>query len=216
MIPIFSLSILAANSQICPSIYCDNVHHLNLTDIDSVGYANRLRSIFVDTFDENSFNWKGYRGKNIYYFIETLTDVGYCNTFNLLEASEIFGKNILDPEYLKLAEWNFNNNLDRSSFYWDVINGYSKQSQNKVYPLRSLKSSSSQGFNLQMRMEKKHLRIECENGTQGYKLLLHHPADWPHFTNNFIQLSHNQKYKVIVKPEIIDTASTLESYPSKK
>jgi hypothetical protein len=67
-----------------------------------------------------------------------------------------------------------------------------------------------------MKMEKKQLKIECENGTQGYKLLLHHSADWPHFTNNFIQLSHNQKYKIIVKPEIIDTASTLESYPPKK
>lgn len=191
-------------------------HEANLTHFNSTEYAARLLNIFVDSFDELNFKWKGYQGKNVYYFIQTLTDIGYCNTFNLLRSSEIFRNEVLDPEYLKFTEWIFRNNLDRSSYKWDLRNGYSRQAQYKTYPLRSTKSSSSQGFHLQMSASKKDLKIECENGTQGYKLMLHHPGDWPHFTNNFIQISHNKKYKIVIKPDIIQTASTLKSYHPNK
>jgi hypothetical protein len=175
-----------------------------------------LGSISINLAKEKAFNWKGTHGYNVFYFVKTLTDQGYCSSFNLLQASDIFNNDELDPNFVNSLEMSDDHNLNRSAKYWDPERGYLLEATLKTYPLRSMEANVNLGFQLKLSMHKEEMDLQCENGTQGYKILFHYPTHWPQFTRSFIQISHNTRYKMVIKPQITTTAPGLERYSFRK
>lgn len=204
---------MATLSQICPNFYNISLQKSENSfdfETDPGKYAQILRDIRL--LYEIDFNWKGYHGFNVYYFVETLTDVGYCQTFNLLSANEIFDKNALSSSFFNDTEINEDDSLDRSSKLWSPDSGYTDDAFYKTYPLRSVESNANLGFQAEIAINRKHLTLPCEEGLFGYKILFHNPHDWPRMSENFIQISHNRKYDLVIKPEITITSEALRTY----
>jgi amiloride-sensitive sodium channel len=165
----------------------------------------------LNPVSKDNFKWKGHKGNNAFYFTNVMTDIGYCPSFNLLKSSVIFKYNSLDRNYTSFG-FSFDDSLDKTMENWSPETGYTDDSSFKTYPLRSRESDANTGFQLRLSLNGKDLKVACESGTEGYKILIHPPTDWPYMSKNFLQISHNQKYTIVLKPQIITTSPTLESY----
>jgi amiloride-sensitive sodium channel len=157
--------------------------------IGAYAYARFLGSNSLNPVSKNNFKWKGYKGHNAFYFMKVMTDVGFCPSFNLLESSEIFKYDSLDRNFsfLKLP---YDDSLDGKMENWSPEMGYSDDFSFKTFPLRLKVSDANTGFQLRLSLDEKDLNVICENGTEGYKILIHPPTDWPYMSKNFIQISH--------------------------
>lgn len=210
---LFSFENLSILSQICPNVYNLTLHHINESlkfQTLPEDYASHLRKMRLKYFID--LKWKGYDGTNVYYFAETLSDAGYCHTFNLLNVSEIFNEKVLSPNNFADLEIKEHDDLNRTSNAWSPDTGYSMESTLKTYPLRSLESSANLGFHAEITIDSDELTIPCEAGSFGYKILFHNPHEWPEFSKKFIQISHNRKYSLIIKPKVTKTSSALRNY----
>lgn len=208
----FRLEYLSILSQICPKFYETTLEKTKTYDnftTEAENYAKTLRDI--DGNDYLILNWKGYDGFNVYYITRTLTDVGYCQTFNLLNSTNIFKQNVLSPKYFNDLEFS-EFPLDRSNRLWSLENGYAKDMSFKTYPLRSLDANANSGFQAEITTDSKNLTVPCERGTFGYKVVIHNPHEWPKVSKSHIQLSPNRKYNMVIKPQITKTSKSLKSY----
>lgn len=200
-------------SHICPNFYSITLNATNNYDeftTDPNSYAEILREIRLKVYI--ALKWKGYHGFNVYYIAETLTDVGYCQTFNLLNSTDIFDKNVLSPTYFEDLEIYEDDGLERVAHLWSPDTGYEKVMSYKTFPLRSLDANANLGFNAEISVSPEDLTVPCERETFGYKVFFHNPHEWPEISKNHIQMSHNRKYNMVIKPQITKTANSLKSY----
>jgi amiloride-sensitive sodium channel len=155
----------------------------------------------------NNFKWKGRKGHSAFYFNKVMTDVGYCPSFNLLESSEIFKYDSYDEHLRWFTEVAYDGSLSKPILNWSPETGYTDDFSFKTFPLRLRVSGANAGFELRLSSD-----APCRRITEGSRILIHSPTDWPYMSKNFIQISHNQKYTIVLKPQIITTSPTLKSY----
>jgi amiloride-sensitive sodium channel len=165
----------------------------------------------LDPVSKNNFKWKGYKGQSAFYFMKVMTDVGYCTSFNLLEFLEIFNYDSLERTFRE-SGMRYEDSMDGKLENWSPATGYTDEFSFKTFPLRLEVSDANTGFQLRLSLDEKDLKVAFESGTEGYKILIHPPTDWPYMSKKFIQISHNQKYTIVLKPQIITTSPTLKSY----
>lgn len=209
---------MRALSQICPVFFDKMVKNLK-----NPSKLEERPGKFIEVLDENNvyyhfkLKWKGYSGENVYYVVNTLTDVGYCKTFNLLDSSEIFNTETLSPTFKdgleSLRDFYITQHgvRNRSSKNWSFESGYIKSTNFQYYPLKSMEANANLGLKFDLR-NIKDSNIPCEEGKIGYKLLLHNPFDWPELSKNFIQISPQHSYNIKIKPHITKTSESLESF----
>lgn len=200
-----------ALSQICSFYQLFISESYNKTVDNPEQYADILQDIQPQF--AMSTQWKNYYGMSDGYEAKILTNVGYCLTFNLLSASEIFNHQILDKNFFKSLEIESGSN--RTAKFWDAESGYTTKSPYKSYPLRSVEADPKMGFDANMFTDDNingTAHYNCEAGESGYKILFHNPYDWPQISNNFIRLSDRSKYDIKITPEIVKTPRPLKSY----
>ncbi|XP_017770397.1 PREDICTED: pickpocket protein 28-like [Nicrophorus vespilloides] len=141
-------------------------------------------------------------------FTPILTDEGVCFTFNMLDRKELFNDDMLIfKDYLQ---------HNQSSVGWNLEYGYGKNVKKNTYPRRALFSGATKGLQVIMLANDKDLDYICGDSLQGYKILLHHPAEVPRVSQQYFRVPLNQAVVAGIKPEVMTTSSELQSYPPEK
>jgi amiloride-sensitive sodium channel len=204
---------LEALAQICPQIYKKLP-----TDIESDPklYAKTLKKIYMSAQNYGQISWNGVNLKDSSYTADILTDFGYCTTFNMIDLNYIYNTKELDEEYLEDFQNQYFWSDDRKPDHWDIGSGYSRNAHFKTYPIRSFESDERLGFKMILKLFKQDLGLPCTKLNSGYKIVVHHPAELPIISKNYIQASFDQKSTLVVRAEIVKTSDDLLGYSSEK
>nr|XP_053610910.1 pickpocket protein 28-like [Plodia interpunctella] len=138
-------------------------------------------------------------------FSPILTEEGICYTFNTLRAEEIFRMENLHEDYKYLEH---ENNAES----WNLEFGYSPNTPIETYPHRGSGYGAKSGLVFLMRTRESDLDYLCRGPVQGFKILLHNPAELPRLTQNYFRSPLNQEVVVAVKPKMMTTSEGLKPY----
>ncbi|XP_065161255.1 pickpocket protein 28-like [Atheta coriaria] len=155
------------------------------------------------------FVWMGEKIDYSAVFTPILTDTGICYTFNMLDRRELFNP-VIKP---------FKNYLhhDRSAQgHWSLENGYSKDEEKDTFPRRALFSGAKNGMDITLVTYDKDVDYICGDALQGYKILLHHPAEIPRVSQQYFWAPLNQAVIAAIKPDMMTTSDELRTYPPNK
>ncbi|KAJ9599443.1 hypothetical protein L9F63_010058, partial [Diploptera punctata] len=148
--------------------------------------------------------WKSKMTNPKSLFSPLLTEEGVCYTFNMLEASEMFTQ-----EYHNAG--NFLNH-GNSSPQWTLDEGYTSGAGVDVYPIRALGSGAKAGITLVMSAKSDDLDYLCMGPVQGFKVLLHNPAEMPRVREQYLRVPLNQELVVRMIPSMMTTSEGLREY----
>ncbi|KAL9702251.1 hypothetical protein quinque_005769 [Culex quinquefasciatus] len=137
-------------------------------------------------------------------FTESITEEGICMTFNGLKSDEMFRTEYLHSDYEYRLE-------TKSGAHWSLEDGYAAGSDVFSYPFRGMGSGFQAGMYVQLMSTKSDLEYHCRE-SQGFKVLLHAPGDYPQVSTKFIRVTLGRDIAVAVKPQIISTEEALHGY----
>ncbi|KAM3963282.1 pickpocket protein 28-like isoform 2-T2 [Aphomia sociella] len=140
-------------------------------------------------------------------FYHTLTKDGYCFTFNMLSAEEMFRTQNLHKDYYHAAGHN------KSS--WTLGGGYLPGETIHTYPRRG-PSYGGVEFEVVLLTDIRDLDLECRGPVQGFKIWLHNPAELPNMGQNFFRLPIKYQSAAAVTPRVTKTSEGLRNYPPHK
>lgn len=89
--------------------------------------------------------------------------------------------------------------------------GYST-SDAETYPRRVLGPGERGGLIIVLQLDSSDLDYICRGPVQGFKVILHTPAEVPMASKHYFRVPLNQEVIVNVKPDIITTSSGLKDY----
>lgn len=101
---------------------------------------------------------------------------------------------------------------NRRSEGWTLENGYPKNAEKDTFPRRAMSAGSKAGLFLLLRAYEQDLDYVCRGPVQGFKVLLHHPAEVPRVGTQYFRAPLNQEIVVAVKPDMMTTSQGLRSY----
>ncbi|XP_059060865.1 pickpocket protein 28-like [Achroia grisella] len=140
-------------------------------------------------------------------FYHTLTKDGYCFTFNMLSAEEMFRTENLHKDYYHVAGHN------KSA--WTLERGYPPGETIKTYPRRG-PSYGGVEFEVILLTDIRDLDQVCRGPVQGFKIWLHNPAELPNMGQNFFRLPIKHQSAAAVTPRVTATSDGLKHYPPHK
>ncbi|XP_053614914.1 pickpocket protein 28-like isoform X2 [Plodia interpunctella] len=140
-------------------------------------------------------------------FYHTLTKDGFCYTFNMLSAEEMFRMENLHSEYYHVAGHN------KSA--WTLGKGYPPGETIKTYPRRG-PSYGGVEFEVILLTDVRDQDLDCRGPVQGFKIWLHSPAELPNMGQNFFRLPIKYQSAAAVTPRVTDTSEGLRPYPPHK
>ncbi|CAH4030048.1 unnamed protein product [Pieris brassicae] len=187
---------------------CDD--HLAPTNGRETSMANEtienLRRISPDIHDIFiSCNWLDEWNDCTNMFYEVITEEGFCYTFNSLGADELFRLENLHTDYNYLA-------LDQKNITWTLDGGYPPNSPLDSYPWRGSGYGAKAGPTFLLNTETIDLDYLCKGPVQGFKILLHNPAELPRLSEQFFRAPLSHEVIVAVKPKMMTTSEGLRSY----
>ncbi|CAG9817679.1 unnamed protein product [Phaedon cochleariae] len=187
------------------SLICDN--HLytsgeKVTGFDTIEYLMSIAPQFEDVFFNCKWTLLNESCDNM--FTPILTEDGLCFTFNMLDKSELLrDKVFLHGDYMSHG---------RNAEGWTLEDGYPKTAKKDTFPRRALSAGFSAGLFLVLKAYEPDLDYICRGPVQGFKILLHHPAEVPRVGTQYFRAPLNQEVVVSVKPDMMTTAPGLRNY----
>ncbi|XP_031352521.1 pickpocket protein 28-like isoform X2 [Photinus pyralis] len=169
-----------------------------------------LLNVFPELDSENisELKWRGKILDPNEYFSYTFTSEGICYSFNMLDAGDI----IKNPEEYTIPTDRKSHNVRE----WSLDKGYSTSDIDDSYPMRTFVSGALGGFVFDaMTTKRKDLDYLCQESLQGYKVVLHHPAEWPNLDRHF-RVPLNSAVDVGIKPRVTGVSPTLRDYDPKR
>lgn len=169
--------------------------------INELLYENRMQF-------SGGFNWAGEFDSTL--VAETLTQDGYCQSYNVIDANYVFRNDTVDPkfinEYQKTKDYNF------APVFWSASSGYNLNNRN--YPFRAFDGKSTKFTTSPEIPLKKVKKIDnfCRPKQIYTRILLSHPAEVPDGTNEYLVIPINKSAIISLKPNIIKTADSLKAY----
>lgn len=103
-------------------------------------------------------------------------------------------------------------NNGRKSEGWTLEDGYPKTAEKDTFPRRAVSAGASAGMFLLLRAYEQDLDYVCRGPVQGFKVLLHHPAEIPRVGTQYFRAPLNQEVVVSVKPDMMTTSPNLKDY----
>ncbi|GLV34809.1 pickpocket 26 [Carabus blaptoides fortunei] len=191
------------------SLICDT--HLytdgnKTTDQSAIDFIHDV----APQFEEMLFKckWTNKLGTNCTeLFFPTLTEEGLCYTFNMLDSPELLSEEAQNEHYLNHGEKSL----------WSLDGGYPKGTNMSVYPRRALGAGIKAGLTILMRAYEYDLDYICRGPVQGFKILLHNPAETPRVSQQYFRAPLNQEVIVAVQPDMMTTSDGLKDYhPSRR
>ncbi|CAO1417548.1 unnamed protein product [Diamesa hyperborea] len=185
---------------VCPSSY--PIRTTEETDV-----AEELRRLAIPLHDVFALiDWRGYDYGYSKYFKEILTDDGMCFVYNMLDHKDLLHDVIHDT--LK------NPKTGLPSSKWTMERGYQNLSDS-VYPLRALGSGIEGGLVIRLLALKEDLDYKCGGPVQGFKVLLHSPADYPRLTKQYYRVPLKKEVIMTISAKVIETNPNLRKYKPK-
>ncbi|XP_044272487.1 pickpocket protein 28-like [Tribolium madens] len=187
------------------SLICDN--HLyqqgnKTTSFETIEYLMSIAPPFEEVFF--GCKWTSLNETCSNFFSPMLTEDGMCFTFNMLDRSELFTNAVyLHGDYM---------GHDKRSEGWSLENGYPKTTGKDTFPRRAMSAGSKAGLFLLLRAYEQDLDYVCRGPVQGFKVLLHHPAEVPRVGTQYFRAPLNQEIVVAVKPDMMTTSQGLRNY----
>ncbi|KAF2903797.1 hypothetical protein ILUMI_02374 [Ignelater luminosus] len=137
-------------------------------------------------------------------FAPILTSEGICYTFNIMDRSEVFTKNVAHyTDYFstngKLSEWS-------------VETGYSEKAGTEAYPKRTIMAGVKGGLSITFLVNGDDLDFVCGDSLQGFKITLHHPGEIPRVKQKYLRVPLDHSIVASIKPNMMTTADGLVSY----
>ncbi|XP_073985653.1 pickpocket 26 isoform X2 [Rhodnius prolixus] len=187
------------------SLLCDNhviVENGSLTTNEStIEFLFEVAPPFEDTV--HICKWKGPATQNCsHLFTPIITDEGVCFSFNMLPTVELFrGQGI---PY-------FEDNGYRTEG-WTLEGGYPPDAPLDTYPHRALTAGAKAGLIFVMKAMWKDADYYCKGPVQGFRVLLHNPAEVPSVGERYLRAPLRQEIVASIQPKIMTTSKGLRSY----
>uniref|UniRef100_A0A182RXW0 Pickpocket n=1 Tax=Anopheles funestus TaxID=62324 RepID=A0A182RXW0_ANOFN len=196
-----------AVSQLCNDYFLsDNgfLKYINGTEDNIVGMLKNLslergQTVFSCTYG-NRYTYCQH------YMVETITEEGLCYTFNMMPESEIFRKSSLHTEYNYTEDW---------FHYTDDWYHYMNQTSD-IVPLYGKGAGLHAGLSLYLKHTKKDTDYMCSGFSQGYKLMIHDPDEYPQVSMRNMRLPFGHEISIALKPQMIVTTKSAADYSWKK
>ncbi|XP_072944671.1 pickpocket protein 28-like [Epargyreus clarus] len=138
-------------------------------------------------------------------FSPIITEEGLCYTFNTLGADQLFRTENLHTEY----EYMESRNLTTT---WTLEGGYPLSTPLKTYPHRGSGYGAKAGLVMLLTGKRIDMDYLCKGPVQGFKILLHNPAELPRLSQQYFRLPLSQEVVVAVKPNMMTTSEGLRPY----
>ncbi|CAH2043596.1 unnamed protein product, partial [Iphiclides podalirius] len=138
-------------------------------------------------------------------FSPILTEDGFCYTFNTMGAEELFRMENLHKEYKYL-------NTINSSQSWSLEDGYPPSTPLETYPHRGSGYGAKAGLTFLLQTNEIDLDYLCRGPVQGFKILLHNPAELPRLSQQYFRSPLSQEVVVAVRPKMMTTSDGLKPY----
>ncbi|KAK3911814.1 Pickpocket protein 28 [Frankliniella fusca] len=140
-------------------------------------------------------------------FTPFMSDEGLCYTFNMLSNQELF-----TPLAVQYDE-----TQSRESQGWNLEDGYPNNASLNTFPRRALGQGAKSGLFILLRAYTQDCDYLCRGPVQGFKVLLHNPAEIPRIGQQYFRAPLNQEVVVVVKPSMMTTSEGLREYePSRR
>lgn len=150
--------------------------------------------------------WKDIPSENCSdLFSPILTEEGLCYTFNTLGPDEMFRLNNLHKNYPYLEH-------DKRAESWSLEEGYMAGTPIETYPHRGAGYGVKSGLTFLLKAKKIDLDYLCRGPVQGFKILLHNPAELPRLSQQYFRSPLSQEVVVAVKPKMMTTSYGLKPY----
>ncbi|XP_058461711.1 pickpocket protein 28-like [Malaya genurostris] len=139
------------------------------------------------------------------FFTETLTEEGFCYTFNSLGADDLLRQEALQQDYPYVT-------ANKSSPQWTLETGYREDAIIDTYPMRVLGAGARGGLNILLMLYQYDLDYLCRGPVQGFKILLHTSSEYPQVSKQYFRVPLHQEVIISVKPQMITTSDGLRHY----
>ncbi|RZC39717.1 ASC domain containing protein [Asbolus verrucosus] len=189
------------------SIICDNDifdEEKKTTDYETIKYLMSLASPLEETVLFCKLSEKNGTCKES--FTPIMTNHGLCFTFNMLDKNELFTNvTFIDGDYLVQQPtsegWTFDGDYFKTTAALDT------------YPKRALAKGMHSGLMIDLQSIKEDIDYVCNTVIpQGFKILLHHPAEFPLVESVQIRAPFNEEMQIVIKPDMITTSASLEHH----
>jgi hypothetical protein len=160
---------------------------------------------------ENGFNYNKnfeWRSQEDLRTTVTLTEDGFCETFNAIDANLIFRNDTVDPKFIEEYQ---EKHGDIRPVFWSMEEGYTSNNDNYPYRVFDSKSKALK-FRPSIPQKKFYRDIEqgCNGISENFKIIVSHPAEVPRTTTN-IMAPFNKSVVVLVNPKVTRTSENLKS-----
>ncbi|XP_028171113.1 pickpocket protein 28-like [Ostrinia furnacalis] len=132
-----------------------------------------------------------------------LTEDGICFNINGLAASDILNYNTIQREY----KYSYNEHEARN---WTFTEGYTNDDVN-AYPYRGQESGETPYLSLNLADLEPIKDKNCNVVYTGYKIYLHHPADWPQAQSYYFAALPEQVSSMAVEFSAVSTSKDLQA-----
>ncbi|CAH1408268.1 unnamed protein product [Nezara viridula] len=135
-------------------------------------------------------------------FTKIVTDEGICYTFNMLDKKDLFRDDV--------KTYSESDNLRVQG--WSQDEGYTPEALLKTYPNRALFSGTAGGIFIVLKADRNDADYFCKGPVQGFKMLLHNPAEFPMVRERYLRVPLGQEVIAMIQPSIMTTSKSLRSY----
>ncbi|XP_063824638.1 pickpocket protein 28-like [Ostrinia nubilalis] len=132
-----------------------------------------------------------------------LTEDGICFNINGLAASDILNYNTIQREF----KYSYNEHEARN---WTFTEGYTNDDVN-AYPYRGQESGETPYLSLNLADLEPIKDKNCNVVYTGYKIYLHHPADWPQAQSYYFAALPEQVSSMAVEFSAVSTSKDLQA-----
>lgn len=142
-----------------------------------------------------------------HYFATVLTTEGFCYTFNMISSYQIYKPEVSRDLFCQ-NELNYHSD-------WNIDHGYLDQKY-ESYPFRAFGAGIYSGLSLNLALNESDFDYWCTNGFQGFKVLIHSPADIPRIGKSYFYIPLNSDAVISLDPNVMSASSGLQQYPQSK
>uniref|UniRef100_A0A8W7NZT8 Uncharacterized protein n=1 Tax=Anopheles coluzzii TaxID=1518534 RepID=A0A8W7NZT8_ANOCL len=179
--------------------YCTNssIHgYLNNTDEDVVGMLKNLSLSRHGTLGLCQYcNQYMLCGEHLK---ETLTEEGFCYTFNMMPEEDIFRKSSLQTDYTYTESW------------------FPFSEHETLTPLYARGAGLHAGLTLFLRQIKEDVDYMCTGFSQGYKLMIHDPGEYPQVSMRNMRIPFGHEISIALKPQMMITSQSAADFSWEK
>ncbi|KAF5270643.1 hypothetical protein FQA39_LY01381 [Lamprigera yunnana] len=187
------------------SLVCNKNLHTEgdkIIDYDALEFLTKVAPTFDDVLWQ--CKWLNLNRTCSELLTPVITEEGICFTFNMLDREELFTKDVFH-------QGNFSQS-GMKSIGWTLENGYPDSEGLETFPNRAVASGQQACLSLLMHLFEPDLDYLCKGAIQGFKILLHSPAETPRVSEQYFRASLNQEVVVTIKPDRMTTSDGLRGY----